>query len=167
MRRLFRTVLVPQDFSRYATDALRVAAQLAATAKGRVIVLHAIAPVQPLIGVSPMAPAEWMPVEIPGPDVVRAERRRLESLVRRTVSGRGAPRVACRVVVADPFQAILDARGATAIVMATLGRTGLPHLLVGSVAEKVVRHAPVPVLTIRARVSRRAAGRRRPRHRRL
>jgi nucleotide-binding universal stress UspA family protein len=35
------------------------------------------------------------------------------------------------------------------IVMATHGRTGLEHLLIGSVAEKVVRHATVPVLTIR------------------
>jgi hypothetical protein len=34
--------------------------------------------------------------------------------------------------------------------MATSGRTGLPHALIGSVAEKVVRHSPVPVLTIRA-----------------
>jgi universal stress protein A len=35
------------------------------------------------------------------------------------------------------------------IVMATHGRTGVPHIVLGSVAEKVVRHAPCPVLTIR------------------
>jgi len=34
--------------------------------------------------------------------------------------------------------------------MATTGRTGLAHLLIGSVAEKVVRHASIPVLTLRA-----------------
>ena len=33
--------------------------------------------------------------------------------------------------------------------MSTEGRTGLAHLLIGSVAEKVVRHSPVPVLTVR------------------
>jgi nucleotide-binding universal stress UspA family protein len=55
------------------------------------------------------------------------------------------------------------ARGADLIVMSTMGRTGLSHLLVGSVAEKVVRHAPVPVLTLRpagARKARRGASRR-------
>ncbi|MCZ7684405.1 MAG: universal stress protein [Sandaracinaceae bacterium] len=36
------------------------------------------------------------------------------------------------------------------IVLSTHGRTGLAHLLIGSVAEKVVRHAPCPVLTVRA-----------------
>jgi len=56
-------------------------------------------------------------------------------------------------------------RGVDSIVMATAGRTGLAHLLIGSVAEKVVRHAPVPVLTVRpasTRIQKRAArGRRR------
>jgi nucleotide-binding universal stress UspA family protein len=42
------------------------------------------------------------------------------------------------------------------IVMATTGRTGLSHLLIGSVAEKVVRHSPVPVLTLRPEAVRRA-----------
>jgi nucleotide-binding universal stress UspA family protein len=66
------------------------------------------------------------------------------------------------VVIADPFQAIMDAaRGATAIVMGTLGRTGLPHLMLGSVAAKTVRHAPVPVLTVRARGTPTRARRRR------
>jgi universal stress protein A len=37
------------------------------------------------------------------------------------------------------------------IVMTTHGRTGLPHMLIGSVAEKVVRHAPCPVLTLRSK----------------
>ncbi len=37
------------------------------------------------------------------------------------------------------------------IVMGTHGRTGLAHLVIGSVAEKVVRKSPVPVLTVRAR----------------
>lgn len=43
------------------------------------------------------------------------------------------------------------------IVMATHGRTGLSHLLVGSTAERVVRHATCPVLTVRAKVAKAAA----------
>jgi universal stress protein A len=57
------------------------------------------------------------------------------------------------VVVADPVQAILAAApGCTAIVIGTLGLTGLTHLVIGSVAEKVVRHATIPVLTLRSGV---------------
>ena len=78
-----------------------------------------------------------------------------------------AYRVGDRVVVRQPFSApqqfryrkgrlvpaALDpelARDVDSIVMATAGRTGLAHMVIGSVAEKVVRHAPVPVLTVRA-----------------
>jgi nucleotide-binding universal stress UspA family protein len=48
-----------------------------------------------------------------------------------------------------------------AVVMSTAGRTGLAHLVIGSVAEKVVRHSPIPVVTLRARRGRRAAKARR------
>jgi len=59
------------------------------------------------------------------------------------------------VVLGDPLQRILAAaRDADSIVIATAGRTGLSHLLIGSV-EKVVRHASVPVLTIRPPAKRR------------
>jgi nucleotide-binding universal stress UspA family protein len=48
--------------------------------------------------------------------------------------------------------------GADMIVMATHGRGGLQHLFIGSVAEKVVRAAPCPVLTVRVEKTRRAGG---------
>jgi nucleotide-binding universal stress UspA family protein len=164
MNRLFRKVLVPHDFSRHATQALRAAAELAARAKGRLVVLHAIPIVYPIVGLSPVAAAEWYPPPMPSGELIGRERRRLEALVARETSGRGRPRAECRVVTGDPYQCIMDAaRGASAIVMATLGRTGLSHLLMGSVAEKVVRHSPVPVLTIRPRVLRARPARRRRR----
>jgi nucleotide-binding universal stress UspA family protein len=55
-------------------------------------------------------------------------------------------------VLGIPAEAIIDYAGATGtslIVMGTHGRTGLAHLLMGSVAEQVVRTAPCPVLTVR------------------
>jgi nucleotide-binding universal stress UspA family protein len=161
MGRLFAKVLVPHDFSQHATQALRIAAEIAARERGRLTVIHAIPPVYPM-AVAPAAPAAWIPTTLPTPAEIADVRRRLEGLVARAISGRKKPRVDCRVVVADPFQAILDAaRGATAIVMSTLGRTGLAHLLLGSVAEKVVRHSPVPVLTIRPRAAKGRRTRRR------
>jgi len=159
---LFRRILVPHDFSDHATRALKVAASLAAAHRGRVTVLHVIAPFQPMTPFPVGEVAAW----IPPADLVTQERRTLEKLVTRTVGGRGALRVACQVVVGDPFQRIVDAaRSADSIVMATAGRTGLSHLLIGSVAEKVVRHSTVPVLTLRPgaarakRASRRARAR--------
>jgi len=153
---LFRRILVPHDFSEHANRALALAAELAREHRGRVLVLHVIMPFQPVTGF----PGDGMPL-IPE-DLVGGELRRLEVLVARTVRGRKAPRVECKVVLGDPFQRIVDAaRGVNSIVMATAGRTGLSHLLIGSVAEKIVRHAPVPVLTLRPAVTRAKAGTRR------
>jgi universal stress protein A len=150
---LFRQVLVPHDFSEHATRALRVAAELAGHG-GRIVVLHVVTPFHPVTGL----PEEAM-VWRPETDVLAAERRRLEALVRKTLR-RAAARVECCVALGDPYHRIVDAaRRADAIVMATAGRTGLAHLVIGSVAEKVVRHAPVPVLTLPAHARRRRPAR--------
>ena len=77
--------------------------------------------------------------------------------------GKDTPRVTYRVDVGDASQCILEAaRRADSIVMSTHGRSGLTHLLIGSVAEKVVRHATVPVLTIRVPDKAARAAARRP-----
>lgn len=160
MAKLFRRVLVPHDFSEPATRALKVAADLIADLPGRMTVLHVVPPVYTGPGIPPEA-VVWAP----SPENVRELQTRLEALVMRTL-GRRTRGVTCRVVVGHPVEAILDAaRRADVIVMATLGRSGLSHLLIGSVAENVVRHAPVPVLTVRAPKGRGAA-RRAPRARR-
>ena len=156
MTRLFERVLVPHDFSPQATQALRAAGELAARDGGLQIVLHANPAVYPVVGLPPVAPAEWFPPPIPSAELIANERRRLEALVAHELPRRRRPPLECRVVIGDPFASIMKAaRGVTAIVMATLGRTGLPHLVLGSVAEKVVRHARVPVLTVRPGVLRR------------
>lgn len=148
----FRRLLVPHDFSSHATRALRVAADLAARDRGRLIVLYVI---------TPILPRDGGPLWLPEARLVAECRRALASLVARTLRGRRLPTPECRVVVGAPAERILDAaRGVDVIVMSTLGRTGLPRLVIGSVAEKVVRHSPVPVVTIRARP---AVVRRRPR----
>ena len=60
--------------------------------------------------------------------------------------------VTCQVGRGQPSRQIIDVareRGIDVIVMGTHGRTGLAHLVTGSVAERVVRLAPCPVLTLR------------------
>jgi nucleotide-binding universal stress UspA family protein len=144
--RLFRRILVPHDFSEDANRALAVAADLAAAHRGRLTVLHAIVPFYPVAGFPPAEELAW----VPPPNLEDDTRVKLQALVRR-ILGRRKVTCECRVVIAEAYQAILDAAGrADSIVMATVGRSGLSHLLIGSVAEKVVRHAPVPVLTIRS-----------------
>src|SRR5262245_38990203 len=155
MPSVFRRILVPHDFSTHATKALATAAALAGRG-GRLTVLHAITPFMPVSGFPVAEEMAW----IPPADLLRDAGRRLEQLVARTVSGRGAPKVSCQAVMGEPVQRILAAaRGHDSVVMSTAGRTGLSHLLIGSVAERVVRHASVPVLTLRpaaARAVRRA-----------
>jgi nucleotide-binding universal stress UspA family protein len=157
----FRRILVPYDFSPGATAALRAAVRLAAARGGTLTVLHVMAPVYPATRLG--AEAE-LPVWMPPRELIVETRARLEKAVARLCKGRPPRAVRCRVLVGDRHRGIMRAaRAADSIVMGTLGRTGLPHLLVGSTAEKVVRHATVPVLTIRARGGGRRGTRRRGR----
>lgn len=152
MAPLFRTILVPHDFSPAATAALELAATLAARHGGRLIVLHAMTPVYPLTS---FGQDTGLPVWAPPKELIVETRQRLQALVARTLRGRRVRSVTCRILIGDPYRCIVEAaRRADSIVMPTLGRGGLAHLLIGSVAEKVVRHAPVPVLTVRAPLAR-------------
>lgn len=141
--KLFRRVLVPHDFSASADAALKAASELTQRDDGRLVILHVIAP---FYG-APMLDGDgaW-----PGPaSLVPEQLRALKEHVAR-VLGRMAPAYVCRVEIGDPAQRIVDAaRAADSIIMATHGRTGLAHLLIGSVAERVVRLSSVPVLTVR------------------
>jgi len=150
-RSLFRRILVPHDFSKEADQALRLASDLPAPAGGRLTVLHVI---EPYYGPSDLTFAAMVP---PAESLVPEQRRELEQRVRRLL-GPKARRAAVQIVVGNPGSEIVRAAAkADLVVMATMGRTGLGHLLIGSVAEKVVRHSTTPVLTVR--VSRSAAKR--------
>jgi nucleotide-binding universal stress UspA family protein len=147
----FRRILVPHDFSDSADAALELAVDLASGQGARLDVLHVAEPFYP-----PPEVVTWLR------DAQRIEPqlKRLNDRVAACV-GRRRVRYGCQVVVGHPVDAILEgARDADLIVMATQGRTGIPHLLIGSVAERVVRHATKPVLTLRAgRAARRTSRR--------
>ena len=147
MGRLFRRVLVPFDGSPHSGDALRVAADLASESDGRLIVVRAIAPFLPFEDLGSAEGSAWIPPE----DIVETSLEQLEATVKKLLGRGAAPQVECRVIVGDAYTAIMEAAAdADSIVMATHGRTGVEHLVIGSVTEKVVRHAEIPVLTIRA-----------------
>ena len=153
MRRRFRRILVPHDFSVHASRALRFAKRLAGPG-GEIVVLHAIAPYSPPTDL----PVAELQAYISPPELVSAARHRLEREVRRTLGARHRRGVTIAVELAEPADAIARrARGMDLVVIATAGRTGLSHLLIGSVAEKVVRHSPIAVLSLRPEVAARLA----------
>lgn len=155
----FRRILVPHDLSPPATYALRVAAELAARHDGRITLLHVLTPFYTGPGYPTQDEIAWTPPA----EIAREREARLAEVAKKALGAAAAKRVTCRAVMGDAVPAILAAaKRADVIVMSTLGRTGLAHLLIGSVAEKVVRHAPVPVLTVRApirKARRKARGR--------
>jgi nucleotide-binding universal stress UspA family protein len=138
-------VLVPLDFSTYAEQALDYAIALAQKLQARVTLLHVI---QPPAFVN-VEGGLW-PTSTFLQDLEAAVTRDMEGyLARVTAAGLEGEMV---VVHGVPFQEILDtakARQVDLIIMGTHGRTGLTHVFLGSVAEKVVRLAPCPVLVAR------------------
>jgi universal stress protein A len=138
-------ILVPIDFSPYAEQALDYAMALAQKLQARVTLLHVIQP--PLVAGADMS--VW-PSSTFLQDLEATIRGDLEGyLARLTAAGLTGEMV---VIHGVPFQQILDtakARQVDLIILGTHGRTGLAHVLLGSVAEKVARLAPCPVLIAR------------------
>jgi nucleotide-binding universal stress UspA family protein len=138
--RPLRKLLVPSDFSDAAAAAFGLAARLVEPG-GRLVVAHAVQPV--LASGDPTLP-------LPDPQSEAWARGEFEKLCA------SLPGVSAEfdLAYAAPDAAVLDAaarHGADAIVMGTRGRTGLAHVLLGSVAERVIRRAPLPVITTRPR----------------
>ena len=138
-------ILVPTDFSEYADHALDYALQLAKVLKARLTFLH-------VIHLTPLAMGEMGAAGlVPYLEDIEADaQQRMQAILTR-VNQEGLQSETA-VVQGVPFQMIIDRAGANdidLIVMGTHGRTGLTHVLIGSVAEKVVRMAPCPVLVTR------------------
>ena len=139
-------ILVPIDFSSDSEVAIDMAISLAKKLGSRITLLHAIHEVY--IGVGEMA-AALPPSYIE--DIEAEVEREMQGYVNKVVeAGLNGDSV---VVHGVPFQSILDAaedQNIDLIVMGTHGRTGLKHVLLGSVAEKVIRLARCPVLVSRS-----------------
>ncbi len=144
----FSRILYPTDFSEHSLHALTHATGLAETYNAEVHCLHVV----------DEAYQYWMsmgPDSVPvGPvldDVVTGSQEQMNRFLAKHLADVSFP-VSSSVVLGRPFMEIIGkARElpADVIVLSTHGRTGLSHILLGSVAEKVVRKAPCPVLTIR------------------
>jgi nucleotide-binding universal stress UspA family protein len=133
-------ILVPLDFSPYAEQALAYALELASICQARVTLLH----------VMHLPLTVEVDLHAYLPQIEAAARQQMETYQRRVqAAGLSGDLV---LVHGVPFQEIIETakdQQIDLIVMGTHGRTGLPHLFLGSVAEKVVRLAPCSVLVTR------------------
>lgn len=141
-------ILVPTDFSDSAKDATRVAVQLATDDDAELLIAHAWHVPPYGIGIEPYMPSPAL-VQQMSDDA----RRGLDDAVREAKE-LGAKGVAGVMLTGQPpWARIVDVaeadRAVELIVMGTHGRTGLRRVLLGSVAEKVVRHAPCSVMVVR------------------
>ena len=138
-----RHILVPVDFSPNAEKALRYAYKFAEQFGAKVTLLHVI---QPMVYPTDFA----LPAAAMG-GFDDAMRERVEEKLAAMATH---PQLSCSSVVrsGQPYHEIAAAARELAVdlvVISTHGHTGLKHVLLGSTAERVVRYAPCPVLTVR------------------
>ena len=159
MTKKIARILVPTDFSRGSDQALMYAGMLRRLTGAQLFVLHVVQ--------DPTLTGIW-------PDIYIAElpdiRKGMVEFAHQSLTAQ-LRRLRLRDVTADiaigPAAQVIEAmawrRRCDLIVMGTHGRTGVSHALLGSVAERVLRSAPCPVLTVRQSrpVSRRRAPARR------
>jgi len=144
-------ITVPIDFSEHSRIALRTAKALAADnptqTRTTLDLVHVVEhPVYPNL-YNPLADAT---ADYSFPNIAH----KVEDGIARFVEETGGPKVACEIKILEgPAAANItqhaEATRADLIVIATHGLTGLKHLLMGSVAEKVLRAASCPVLTLK------------------
>ena len=140
-----RTIVVATDFSPTAALALERACELAKLRGDKLVLAHAVS-IEPV----PMAGPELLvlPVDYEA-KIHEASEKALQSLVNETRT-KGVE-VTGALSLGPPVDVVLEAvkqHSADMVVIGTRGNSGFKHLLLGSVAEAVVRKCPVPVLTI-------------------
>ncbi len=142
-----KKILAPTDLSELSKVGVRAALEMAAAQGGEVVVFHVIAYTEVHVH------DEAFYTESLAALVLKERHKLLDEFVLGNFPDL-LPRVTVRqeVQVGVPYKRIVEkgaAEGTDLIIMSTHGRTGLSHVLIGSVTEKVVQHASCPVLSIR------------------
>jgi len=144
-----KKILYPTDFSEYSLAALPYAVDLAGQNDAELFCLHVVEmPKEQYLTGEYMVPLEVPHVSVD--KVLRTARSRLEKFVAENLHDIG--KVTSRVLEGVPFIEIIRyarEQSIDLIVIGTHGHSALAAMLLGSVAEKVVRKAPCPVLTVR------------------
>src|SRR5262249_34538596 len=149
-RMAWKTILVPHDFSASANHATAIARDEAKLHGATIVLLHVVdLPYQLGPDAVIVPPDTGAPISLKEYAIESAEAH-LEDLANRLAAdgATATPLVAVGIPV-DEINRAIDEQHIDLVVMGTHGRTGLRHLVAGSVAERVVRSSKVPVLTIR------------------
>jgi universal stress protein A len=140
-----RLILVPTDFSAPAAQALRYAAALGERFGAHLLVIYA----DPFVAPVDFAISAAGTFDVPHDELIEAAREQLQAVAETNISVSVPYDV--RVVIGTPTEAVagqVRESGADLVVLGTHGRTGLRRLLVGSVAEAVMRTSPAPVIAV-------------------
>ncbi len=141
-----KKILVPIDFSDYSKSALRYAVDFSKKFNAKLYIIYVVEPV--------IYPADFSmgQISFPSADIDLNERAKVElqELAKAEIGNNLQYEVIIKT--GKPFVEINEAADELdidLIIIATHGHTGVEHLLFGSTAEKVVRKAPCPVLSLR------------------
>ncbi len=139
-----KKILAPIDFSDYSMEALRGAMELAKDLDGELHIVHVVAPHFALLDKMREQARETLMLEEAEEELAR---------IRKDDCGNSA-KVVTQVMVGPPVPKLVEyatQQQIDLILLATHGRTGIEHLMIGSVAEKLARYAPCSVLVFRRR----------------
>ncbi|WP_437223748.1 universal stress protein [Planctomicrobium sp. SH661] len=142
-----KKILVPTDFSDFSHCALRYGCELAQRFSAQLHLLNVVEDLYPLI---PDPGMTFPPPETYVVEMQTAARKAILGLPPAEMCGELS--IIREVVAGVPFLEIVRyarEQSIDMIVIGTHGRSGLAHVLMGSVAEKIVRKSPCPVLTVR------------------
>ena len=145
MPKEFKKVLAPTDFSDPSRVAVDYAVEMVAPG-GTIILCHVVDDIPLTYG--------YVGVAVPPPELGRKMADEAAAELERFVPAKVPPgvNVVRKVLHGSPFVSIVRLardESVDVIVMGTHGRSGLKHILIGSVAEKVVRKSPCPVMVVR------------------
>jgi nucleotide-binding universal stress UspA family protein len=139
-------ILVPIDFSDYSKSALRYAVNFAKLFKADIFLIYVIEPV--------IYPPDFSMGQIAIPAVTTEFDERAKEELKKLAKNEIPPELKVTTIIktGKPFVEIIETAAESdvdLIIIATHGHSGVEHILFGSTAEKVVRKAPCPVLTLR------------------
>jgi nucleotide-binding universal stress UspA family protein len=147
---MFQHILVPLDGSDLAEQALPVAAYIARHASGKIVLLECVIP--------PMEFGLYVGREPPllVQQAIDTDTEMATDYLKRTVQGNHLADIETEIKIeygwpAHSILAVAEQQQSDLIVISSHGRSGLSRWILGSVAQKVIRHAPIPVLVLRDR----------------
>ena len=141
-----KKVLVPIDFSDYSKNALKYAVNFAKSFNADIILIYVVEPV--------IYPPDFSMGQIAMPSINTEWDNRAKDELQKLAKSEIAEIANVKTVIktGKPFVEIIETakeENVDLIIIATHGHSGVEHILFGSTAEKVVRKAPCPVLTLR------------------